>query len=85
VNYLGIPVYGSVGHFARGQYQVLQPLGPNDGLTSLPDALAPNGITIVALGRDHFLAEDPQIDARTVALMSLVTTSLETGRRCDPE
>ena len=84
VNYLGIPVSGSVGVFARDQYRVLRALGPNDGLTLLPDALAPNAITIVALGRDHFLAEDPEIDAKTVALMSLVTTSLETGRRCDP-
>ena len=83
INYLGIPVSGSVGRFAADQYKVLRALGPNDGLTLLPDALAPGAGTIVALGRDHFLAEDPDMDARTVALMSLVIEMLETGRgRC---
>jgi hypothetical protein len=83
INYLGIPVSGSVGRVAADQYKVLRPLGPNDGLTLLPDALVPGGATIVALGRDHFLAEDPQIDARTVALMGLVIAMLENGRgRC---
>src|SRR5688572_28457078 len=83
VNYLGIPVSGSLSRFAADQYKVLRPLGPNDGLTLLPDALAPGAPTIVALGRDHFLAEDPQIDARTVALMGLVIAMLENGRgRC---
>ena len=73
----------SISDFAADQYKVLRPLGPNDGLTLLPDALAPGGSTIVALGRDHFLAEDPQIDARTVALMSLVITMLGNGSgRC---
>jgi len=83
INYLGVPVSGSVGRFAADQYKVLRPLGPNDGLTLLPDALAPGAGTIVALGRDHFLAEDPEIDARTVALMGLVITMLESGAgRC---
>jgi hypothetical protein len=70
--------------YAAEDYRNFSTLGPNDGLTLLPDALAPGGVTIVAPGRDHFLAEDPQIDAKTVAFMSLVIASLESGRRCDP-
>jgi hypothetical protein len=84
INYLGIPLSGSLSRFAVDNYHRFSPLGPNDGLTLLPDALAPGAATIVSLGRDHFLAEDPDIDEKTVALMSLVISSLESGRRCDP-
>jgi hypothetical protein len=84
VNYLGIPLSGSLSKYGIDNYRHFSPLGPNDGLTLLPDALVPGGATIIAPGRDHFLAEDPQIDAKTVAFMSMVVAALETGRRCDP-
>ena len=84
INYLGIPVSGSLTEHSVDHYHLLREHGPNDGLGLLPDALAPNAVTIVGLGRDHFLAEDPQIDAKTRAFMSLIVAALESGRRCDP-
>ncbi|MDQ3025631.1 MAG: hypothetical protein M3R58_03900 [Pseudomonadota bacterium] len=77
VNYLGIPMSGQVGRHARDTYPVLKRDGPNDGLTLLADAIAPGSLTIVALGSDHFFADDPRIDAKTVALMRLMIAYLE--------
>jgi hypothetical protein len=34
--------------------------------------IAPDSLTVVALGSDHFFAEDPEIDRKTVALIKLV-------------
>jgi len=42
--------------------------GPNDGLTLITDALAP-GYTSMAIGSDHFVREDPEIDIKTAALL----------------
>jgi polyferredoxin len=50
---------------------------PNDGLTLLRDVIAPNSLTIIALGSDHFFAEDPKINAKTIALTILVISYLE--------
>lgn len=76
INYLGIPFSGGLSKYGRDKYPLIKSDGPNDGLTLLPDALAPNSLTIVALGSDHFFNEDPQIDRKTLALMSLVTDAL---------
>lgn len=76
VNYLGIPLSGQVSRHAADKYPRLSADGPNDGLTLLPDAIAPQSLTVVALGSDHFFAEDPKIDEKTVALMALIVTSL---------
>ena len=51
--------------------------GPNDGLTLLRDVIAPNSLTIIELGSDHFFAEDPKINAKTIALTILVISYLE--------
>jgi hypothetical protein len=77
VNYLGIPLSGQLSRFSRDNYPILSSDGPNDGLTMLADAIAPNSLTIVALGSDHFFAEDPQIDEKTVALMKLMLAYVE--------
>ena len=79
VNYLGIPMSGHVGRYARDTYPVLRQEGPNDGLTLLADAIAPGSLTIVALGSDHFFADDPRIDEKTVALMKLMIAYVEKG------
>ena len=47
------------------------------GLTLLRDVIAPNSLTIIALGSDHFFAEDPKINAKTIALTILVISYLE--------
>lgn len=77
VNYLGVPLSGQLSRFSTDKYPLLSPEGPNDGLTLLADAIAPNSLTIVALGSDHFFAEDPAIDEKTIALMKLMISYLE--------
>ncbi|GAB3529714.1 hypothetical protein GCM10027342_39090 [Photobacterium alginatilyticum] len=79
INYLGIPLSGQLSKFSIGKYPLLKPEGPNDGLTLLTDAIAPNSMTIVALGSDHYFAEDPEIDKKTIVLLALVITYLEKG------
>jgi hypothetical protein len=77
VDYVGIPLSGQVGKHARSNYPVLARWGPNDGLTLLADALVPGSLTIVAFGRDHFIADDPLIDAKAVALMRIMARVAE--------
>ncbi|MGF1731783.1 hypothetical protein [Photobacterium kasasachensis] len=83
INYLGIPLSGQLSKFSIEKYPLLKPEGPNDGLTLLTDAIAANSMTIVALGSDHYFAEDPEIDEKTIALMALIMTYLDKGiTRC---
>lgn len=77
INYVGIPLSGQLSKFAGDKYPLLRDAGPNDGLTLLTDAIAPRSRTVVAIGRDHFFAEDPRINAKTIAMMALVIVSLE--------
>lgn len=77
VNYLGIPLSGQLSQYSRDKYPLLKAEGPNDGLTLLTDAIAPNSLTVVALGSDHFFAEDPKINDKTIALMKLLLTYAE--------
>ncbi len=79
INYVGVPLSGQLSRFSRDKYPLLARLGPNDGLTLLPDVLVPGGLSYVAFGSDHFFAEDPQINARTVALLRLVLDYLGNG------
>jgi hypothetical protein len=71
VNYIGIPFSGHAGIFDKGFYGILAKQGPNDGLTLIPDALAP-GYTIMAIGSDHFINDDPQIEGKTAVLLSVM-------------
>ena len=77
VNYLGVPLSGQLSRYSVDTYPLLAPQGPNDGLTLLADAIAPGSLTLLAMGSDHFLAEDPRIDEKTVALMALIVSMLE--------
>jgi len=74
INYMGIPLSGQLSQYSGTGYRMLSSDGPNDGLALLTDAIAPGSLTVVALGSDHFLAEDPEIDKKTVALMKLIVT-----------
>ena len=67
VNYLGIPLSGQLSDQARGGYSHLRAEGPNDGLTYLVDAIAPNSVTTPELGVDHFFRRS-DIDLKTLAL-----------------
>jgi hypothetical protein len=77
VNYLGIPLSGQLSRYSKDKYPLLASNGPNDGLTLISDVIAPNSLTIVALGSDHFFAEDPKINDKTEALMKLIIRFLE--------
>jgi hypothetical protein len=77
INYMGLPLSGQLSKYSKDKYQLLASKGPNDGLTLLRDVIAPNSLTIIALGSDHFFAEDPKINDKTIALTILVISYLE--------
>lgn len=76
VNYIGIPVSGTISERARPSYRRLRRHGPNDGLSLLADLLMPGGVTVAELGRDHYLVSEG-MDARALALASTVIAWLE--------
>ncbi|GAB5451096.1 MAG: hypothetical protein Hals2KO_14240 [Halioglobus sp.] len=78
LNYVGVPFSGQVSDMGRTLYRLLRKQGPNDGLTLIPDAIAP-GYTIMAIGTDHFIREDPEIDLKTAALLSVLIRLIESS------
>ncbi len=72
VNYIGIPLSGQVSDQARGGYSRLKKDGPNDGLTYIRDAIAPNSVTIPELGVDHYFRH-PDIALKSLALARAIT------------
>jgi hypothetical protein len=80
VNYIGAPSITDLRPDVWGDFEVIAPHGPNDGLTLLADALVPEGITLVEPGLDHYFAA-PDIDARIAALAAAVLGELEARAR----
>ncbi len=76
INYIGIPLSGQVSRRAQDGYRVLRRDGPSDGLTLLPDAIAPNSVTVADLGRDHFF-QGPELDTKIQALAETILASIE--------
>ena len=74
-NYVSMSLSGDISDFGWDKYLLMRADGPNDGLSLLPDLLFPDGRTIVSPKGDHFFAEDPLIEEKSVAL---VMTILET-------
>ena len=72
IHYLGLSLSGDISDFARDKYLMMRDDGPNDGLTLLPDVIAPNSLSILAPKSDHFFAEDHEIDSKTLALLVTV-------------
>lgn len=68
-NYIGLSLSGNISKFGRDKYSMMMGDGPNDGLTLLPDIIAPNSLSILSPATDHFFAEDPEIDHKTLALL----------------
>ncbi len=68
-NYVSLSLSGNISNFARDKYLMMREDGPNDGLTLLPDIVAPNSLSILSPNTDHFFAEDPKIDSKTLALL----------------
>lgn len=79
-NYLGLALSGEISRYSRDRYPVLRRHGPNDGLALLADMITPGSMTIVALGSDHFFAEDPAIHIKTIALAQTVIHQLERNK-----
>lgn len=79
VNYMGLSLSGQISKYSQDKYPILREMGPNDGLTLLADIIAPRSQTIVALGSDHFFAEDPDINIKTIALAQTIIHYLETS------
>ncbi len=77
INYMGLSLSGQLSKYSRDNYSLLTPEGPNDGLTPIADIIAPNSSTIVAIGSDHFFAEDPRINEKTIALLKVVISQIE--------
>ena len=75
VNYIGAPRAAEITPGAQGDYAILLPHGPNDGLTPLADALVPQGLTVVEHGPDHYFAA-ADIDRRIAALAQAVLETL---------
>jgi hypothetical protein len=76
VNYIGIPLTGSISAMARVGYLRLRNHGPNDGVVLLSDLIFPGGVTLAELGSDHFLLNG-NVDITTVALAITVIRWLE--------
>lgn len=71
VNHLPLPLSGDVSRRARGGYEGMRSLGPNDGLALTLDEIFPGAATLVELGLDHYMSAS-DIDRRTVALTRAV-------------
>ena len=76
VNYIGVPLLGSVSMLASKGFFHLRAFGPNDGLALLPDLIVPGGVTLAEVGHDHFLF-DEEVDVTTVAMTITVIEHLE--------
>jgi hypothetical protein len=80
VNYIGVPFAGDISSRVAFFYSKLREHGPNDGLTFVTDPVLPGTHTLVALGQDHFFADDPELESRTLALAALVAGTVARER-----
>jgi hypothetical protein len=80
INYIGIPVTGTVSDLAQDFYMILRPYGPNDGLNLMTDVIAPKSLTLAEFGRDHYL-HGKTIRPRTLALVYTTIQWLESCRK----
>ena len=78
LNYFGIPLADSVSWLGRSGYAELRAHGPNDGVSLLADLVYPGGITLVEVGRDHFLL-DEQTEAAAIGLALAVIQQVESS------
>lgn len=76
VNHVPLPLSGQVSPRARGGYEDMRSLGPNDGLALTLDEIFPGGATLVEMGLDHYMSA-PDIDRRTEALTRAVLRYIE--------
>jgi hypothetical protein len=72
INYMGLSLTGSLSSLSTYKYPLIADQGPNDGMTPLADIIAPGSMTLVAIGSDHYFAEDPEINLKTIAMVKTV-------------
>lgn len=82
LNYVGIPVSGSLSYLAKRGYNSMKADGPNDGLSLLPDLLYRHQPTLIEIGSDHFLLTQ-DIEAKTVALTILIIKMAQADLRIE--
>jgi hypothetical protein len=75
VNYIGAPLTTDLRVDVWGDFEVIAPHGPNDGLTLLADAIVPQGVTVVERGLDHYFSA-PDLDRRIAALAAVLLEEL---------
>ena len=76
-NYISMSLSGDISDIGWDKYLLMRSDGPNDSLSLLPDLLFPEGRTIVSPKGDHFFAEDPLIEQKSVALVMTVLESID--------
>ena len=76
-NYVSMSLSGDISEFGWDKYLLMRSDGPNDGLSLLPDLLFPEGRTIVSPKGDHFFAEDPLIEQKSVALVVTILEGID--------
>jgi len=79
LHYIGVPLSGTVSPEVRGDYDLMRPFGPNDGVTLLADEILPQGHVVLAIGADHHF-DDPRTDLKTLALASLMVELVDLRR-----
>ncbi len=70
VHFIGLPFQEHVHDYLAERFNYLKQYGPNDGLTTLVDAIHPEGVVITEVGLDHYF-RDRSIDIKTLALALL--------------
>ena len=79
INYLGLSLTGNLSSLSTYKYPLIADQGPNDGLTPLVDIIAPDSMTLIATRSDHYFAEDPEIELKTIAILKTVLEMIESG------
>lgn len=74
IHYIGVPFRSQVKENIESNFKTLAALGPNDGLTTVTDSIAPPGIVIPEIGLDHYF-KDIDIDKKTIALALLAVAA----------
>ncbi len=77
LNYISMSLSGDISDIGWDKYLLMRSDGPNDSLSLLPDLLLPEGRTIVSPKGDHFFAEDPLIEQKSVALVLTILESID--------
>ena len=71
LQYVAVPLSGTVSEEMRDPFEQLADHGPSDGIILLADSLLPGAHSVIAAGLDHRF-KDSEIDIKTLALAEVV-------------